>query len=385
MDRLDKMLYSELKREEAPSEFKSIIKNSLNDNKVKKGTKHYSLIKIVTTACASLLITAGIVYASTTVIEKIWKQPEKTVNFFSENNTNTVTEEEKKSAMSETEAKEYAKKLLKKFGYENEKIESVELNNKTIDFEVTWKVKTKNGISISFNAIGENEYIRFNNDNVLNENIHKYRTNKEEAEKTARSLCETYGYDLEDYTFVQINANSNKEDEAYIWYVDFYKEYDGIVNPYQAIHIGFIPEINELYFLDVRNSKYENNPVEITEEQAKQIVLETEKKIDIVYEIKNININLDIERMNGDSYLRITDYEQYRKQQQSEYLGEDVEYKTDNTVRKVWMVTIEYDIPETVDRFNDSFNTFDEHYTYYVDTTTGEIIGGSPNYYRKIR
>lgn len=380
MDKLDKMLFSELKREEAPSEFKSIIKSSLNDNNVKR--KHYSLIKIATTACASLLITAGIVYASTTVIEKIWKKPEKTVNFFSENNTNTVTEEEKKNAMSETEAKEYAKKLLKKFGYENEKIELIKLSNQTIDFEVIWEIKTKNNISINFNAIKKDEYIRFRNKGLLNKNIHGYKTNKLEAEKTAKSLCKKYGYDLEEYTMVKVYANSNKEDEAYIWYVNFYKEYDGIVNPYQAIHIGFIPEINELYFLDVRNSKYENNPVEITEEQAKQIVLETESKIDTVYEIKNININLDIDKMNGDSYLRTTDYEQYRKQQQGEYLGKDVTYRTDNTVRKVWMVTIVYDIPETVDRFDDSFNPFDEYYTYYVDATTGEVIGGSPNYYK---
>ncbi len=50
-------------------------------------------------------------------------------------------------------------------------------------------------------------------------------------------------------------------------------------------------------------------------------------------------------------------------------IKEDAEfYKVDNRVRKVWEVTIYYDYYKY---------DYPERYVYYVDATTGEIIGGS--------
>ena len=370
MDEIEEKLYHDLNLEtNIPSKCEVIIKEGLNKKK-----KHYSLIKILTTACASLLITAGMVYASTTIIEKIWKQPEKVVGFYSEENTNEITEEEKASAMSEQEAIEKAKELLKKFGHEGEKIILAEFEKN--DNNLVWYIKTDNETSIRFDAKSGNKLNVFFY-STLNGNIDGYRTTEEKAEKTARDFCKKNGYDLSEYSCIEISSNMESEEESYIWYVDFYKEYDGFVNRYEQISIAFVPKINELYYFIVYEGEYENNKVEISEEQAKQIVLNEEEKIDTVYEIKNVTTNLDIVKMNGDAYFRVTDYKQYRKQQNvgssnSEY----VEYYTDGIIRKAWVVTIEYDMPRFGEVNDNSYNPFDRRYAYYVDATTGEIIGG---------
>lgn len=382
MDKLDKMLYCELKREEAPSEFRSVIQNCLKDKNLNNKTKHYSLIKIVTASCASLLLTAGIVYAGTATIEKIWKQPKKIVGYVEEN---IITEEERKNAMSEKEAKKKAKEILKKFGYEGEKIISAELEKYAVDDQLKWNIETDNKISISFDANGGEELSIFF-DSIFDKDIQKYRTTKEEAEKTARELCKKYGYDLSEYTYVDIDSNVTSisangeeqiEGEAFIWRVNFYKQYDNLVDKYSMISIDFIPEINEPYFFFVRDEKYENNSVEVTEEQAKETALKEEQKTGIKYEVKNVEAELSIASMNGNAYARTIDYKQYCEERNTPNypIEKQIEYRTDKHIRKVWKIRIEYDIP-VLEMFKENFNHHDKGYIYYVDATTGEIIGG---------
>ena len=74
MDDLEKKLYMDLNTNmEIPTEFKDIIRKSLNEAKAKKKVEHYKLSKIIVTACASLLITTGIVCAGTVISKNIWK------------------------------------------------------------------------------------------------------------------------------------------------------------------------------------------------------------------------------------------------------------------------------------------------------------------------
>ena len=215
---------------------------------------------------------------------------------------------------------------------------------------------------------------------MLNKDIRDYRTTKIEAEKAARNLCEKYGYDTKKYDKVRITNNLETECDSYIWYVDFYKEYDGITNTYESINVGFIPEINQLFYLNINNFEYGNNPVEITEEQAKQTVLEVEQKINTDFEIKDVSASLAIDKMNGDAYKRITDYEQYYKEKHiKDYPSQNiVYYRTNSSIRKIWKVTIGYNIPQSINLFVEPYSPFDRYYTYYVDATTGEIIGGCP-------
>lgn len=375
-DELDEILYNKLSQErEIPekisNELNDIIYRSIYNDKKIKITRNYSISKIIAIACAMIITTTGIVYAGKVIYERIWENPEKTMGFYSEEKA--VKEDEKENSISESEARKKAEEILQNFDCNDEKIKTIKLENNPSDYELDWCITTDNNTKIRFDAKGEAKLKIFFN-SILEKNINKYRTNKNNAEKTARELCKYYGYNLDGYNKIEIYNNLNSEEESYIWYVDFYKEYDGITNLYEYISIGFVPEINQIYYFKVSNLKYENNPIEVTEEQAKQIVMETENEIKTNHKIKEINAKLDIAKMNGDAYLRTTDYEQYYKQLFQDYPSKNyIEYRTNNHVRKVWKVTITYD----VDHFNSSYDLFIRKYTYFVDSTTGEIIGGS--------
>ena len=376
MDNLDKKLFHDLKlKGRVPNECEILIKECFN-----KKMRHHSLAKIIIGTCAGLFLTIGIVYAGTKVYERIWKEPEKVVGFNSENNT--ITKEN--IIISEEEAKRRANELLAKMGYE-EIIESIKMKKNYATYEVVWDIVTNKNTKISINASNV-ESFSISNDSILSKNIENFRTTEQQAEDTARDFCKKYGYNLDEYTHVKISSNMNSEKKSYIWYISFYKEYDGIVNPYENISISFVPEINEFYYFSVSNRKYENNPVEITMEDAKKIALEEEKKINTKYEISDSKADLNIISMNGEAYLRITDYKQMQEQSSVDYPSESwVTYRTDSRVRKAWVVTIKYNIPDSINKFDGSYNANDEQFSYYIDATTGEIIGGCGNYDRMVK
>lgn len=377
MDELDKKLYHDLSLEpEIPIQCENIIKEALN-----KKVHYHSLTRIIITACATFLVTAGIVYAGATISNKIWKEPEKVVGF--DSNENTITSEQLEGVMSEEEAKQKVNDLLDSFNSTYKNIKSIKLENNSDNYELMWHITIDNGTYneniIEFDAKGQNSLSIVFNDVLDNENIQKYSTSKQEAEKAARDLCIKYGYDMQKYDYVKVTSNLLSEDESYIWYVQFSKTYNGIPNPYETLRIGFIPEINKLYCLKFIDLNYEDNPVKILKDQAVQIVLEVEQKINTGYEIKNTYANLDIARMNGDAYLRMNDYQQYYEQiSTANYPFENrTSYRTDSPIRQVWMVTVEYNILNS----DTSHIPFNKYYTYYIDATTGEIIGGNLSYY----
>ena len=356
MDKLDKKLYHDLNLEvKVPTKLEKVIKEELKRESEK--TTHCSFFKIAITACASLLVTTGIVYAGTVLTNNIWKEPEKVIGFYAEENNkkNGITEIERARAMSKDDAELRAEELLKKFGHDNEVIKVIELDNNPNNYELIWHIETTNGSFIEFEAQKGKSFSVFF-ESALAKDIDNYRTTEEKATIVAKELCEKYGYSSKKYSEIGVRSNLISKKEAYIWYVDFSKKYDEIVNPYETIKIGFIPEINEIYYFIFKDEEYDNNSIEC------------------------IHSNLDIAKMNGDAYSRKVDYVQYYQERHSKNysLNDTIIYRTDSHIRKVWMVTIEYDAPS---QSNSNTNIYDEYYTYYIDTTTGEIIGGNPIYY----
>lgn len=387
MDDLERKLYHDLSSGvEIPYKVRTIIEESLKDTKVKK--KKYSLLKIALTTCASLLLTVGIVYAGTKVYDAIWKNPEKVIGTEENVNEKDIMYN---NTMTEEEAREKAKKILKNFGYENEIIKSMKIESNDQNYDIIWKIETQNNIFVEFDARG-GEYLAISYDEgkILSENIPKEQIDKKEAETLARSICDKYGYDLNKYNKVYTipyidNTSFNwsdteKEIKAYQWNVVFSKTYESGINSFENIRISFIAGADEVYYFMYESANVEDNPIIITEEEAKKIVLEAEQKIKSDYKIENTHVNLDIAQMNGDAYLRMKDYELYSKQYYGN-IGEDFKYeeytryRTDNPVRKVWMVTIE------CDEVSENGEPIDKYYTYQIDATTGEIIGGSHIYY----
>ena len=386
MDELDKKLFKDLSSEiKVPDKCRVIIKETINKIEDVKLTTANKFIKIMSITCASLVLTTGIVYAGTIVYNSIWKQPEKVIG------TNTTIEENCYKGENEEEARNKIMKILEKFGYYNDKIKSITLENNAYDYNLVWKAKTENGINIDLSANNKNYFaISYDENKLLSKNLKKDIINKEQAEIVARELCEKYGYDLSKYNKVVVTPYYDRDDfkfgqsdediESNLWNVVFSKIYDDGINSYENIRISFVSGINKEYYFMYENLIPENNPIEITQEQAKQIVLDAEKKIDSNYTIRNIYTNIDIALMNGDAYLRMNNYEQYSKQYYGQYLidftdEEYIRYRTESRVRRTWMVTIE------CERKEKSKNVVDKYYTYYVDATTGEIIGGNSIYY----
>lgn len=351
---------------------KIAVSNYLKEDTAIK--KNSNIPKMVATIIITIGITTGMTYAGTAIYNRIWKQPERTVGFYDENNNPISTKEEKETTITKEEAEEKAREILKKFGHDNEKIQVVQLKNDIKNFELMWEIETQKKSYVWIDAKGRNKMmISFNN--ILDGDIKKYRSNKNEAEKTAKELCEKYGYNMDKYNLIEVEYNLNSEEKSYIYSVKFYNEYEGIKNNYEEINISFIPQINKIYYFNVNNINFENNSIVLTEEEAKSISLNAEQKVKTNKNIKSIYTNLDIVQVNGDAYLRINDYNQYKEQSYSNYEKQNyVVYKTENITRKAWSVTVEYEVDENAD-------TFDKYYTYYIDSETGEIIGGNPYYY----
>ena len=158
---------------------------------------------------------------------------------------------------------------------------------------------------------------------------------------------------------------------ANIWSVKYNKEYDGIVNIYEEITIGIIPEVNELYYFIFTDKAPENTDIMINESTAKEIALDKEKKLNIGYTIKNVTTNLDIVKMNGYEYLRENDFEHYYKARTEPlYPVEKLEYyRVEERVGKVWKVKLEFEKSKNLPYEEDAF-------TYFIDATTCEIVGG---------
>lgn len=343
-------------------------KEDIKMNKPKR-----NLSKMVATFVLALGVTSGLVYATSTVIDKIWKEPEKYVI------NQEITEEEKNKCITEEKAEEIGNTYLKQIGFDNEIITSLNLTKTFIENDNIWRMHSKK-VSITIDGIsGEIKDVQIP---TWEYKIpYNYGITRIEARKVATELLEKYKPQNEtgEYQLVKLTRNMETDEASYIWYADFYKKYDNLLNPHESVHIGWIPTINGLYSLSFENCNYENNEENITKEQAIEIATQKDKQIEKEKAIKETKAEIKIEQMNENVYLRENfkeDFEKkgilmnYEKSEDNKYKLKDnaVGYKTEERVRKVWVVVIKYDVAES---------TRVKEFSYFIDCTTGEIIGGS--------
>jgi len=334
------------------------------ENTVKKNHNFSRSVAIVT---ITLGIGTSLAYATGTgIYEKIWKQPE------SYKITNNVTDEEKKECITKEKAEEIGNDYLKKIGFDEETIKNLNLYKDFVEGDNSWLLNSKK-VSMGINAkSGKIEYV---NIPTWEYKIpYNYGITREEAIKVAKELLEKYK--PEDYTgkyeLVKLTRNMETDKGSYIWYADFYKKYGELINSSEKISIGWIPTINGLYSLSFENIPYENNEQKISKDEAIKIATERDKQIEKNKSIIETKAEIKIRRMNADVYLRENFKDEYEKGTLNmEKTGENtyklkenaVIYKTEKRVRKVWCVVIKY---------SDNMS-----FSYYIDCTTGEIIGGT--------
>lgn len=279
-----------------------------------------------------------------------------------------MTNEDLNEAISQEEAIEKAREIIKKLGYYEFNVEKVELIKYPDDYEMEWMIIGKEQISINLDAYTGKlvSFSAYNLDDTKIEN----KLGKEEVEKVMTDIYERLGYSKEEYILTALNKVEITDDSP-LWQGDFCKIYDGIVNEFECIRLTVIPETNELRGVNVFDCKTENNPVIISEEETIQIAKDKAKELNKdLNRIKDITAKIKFEKLNTMVY-----HEEMNEKEQEEKIKENTttnqntnelyDYRLEELVRKVWRVEIEYK--------NDVFTERD---SYFVDCETGKILGG---------
>lgn len=358
-----------------------IIKNIIEKSQMKiavskfqmediKMIKKTNLNKLIAMFTLTIGMTAGLVYAGNIAYEKIWKEPE------AYKISDELTQEEKDACISEEEAEKIGNSYLKKIGFNEQTIQSLGLRKDWFSQENIWDMSSE---KVTLRIDGKTGDIKSVNIPTWEYSIpYNYGISREQAREVAKELLERYKpeNDNSEYELISLKRNNEQDEEAYIWYADFYKKYNDLINPVERISIGWIPTINALYSLNIEKNVYENNEQKVSQEEAIKIAIDKDKEIETKKNIKTTRAQIRIKQMNENVYLRENFKEEYEKgtinmektgENTYKYKDNAVFYKTIERVRNVWCVVIQYDMD---DKYVGSA------FTYYIDSTTGEIIGG---------
>ena len=347
-----------------------------NFEKEEKPMSKQKVLKMVAMFIVIIGLLASVTYAGSVIYEKIFKEPEKIENYIEELK---VTKEDLEKVITKEEAINKAKEELKRYKIDLDvnKIESIELQKNPNYDEITYVIKLSKTEQFFIDARTgalNNFYV---DEGLSLEELEKCTSTREDVLEQAKLKLKEYGYDENEYKISYVYSNAdNDENKSYYWYIWFSKEYDGVFNEYQSISMTFIPKINKVHSLSISDEPFENNEIEITMEQAIDIAKEKDKIINTEnYIQKGVDAKLDIVRVNPEVYLKENGLENGNETATLEdgTIYSYNTYKMNGRVRKAYKVTISYENrPLGLTR------------TYYVDVTTGEVIGGEDIFDKKV-
>ena len=361
---------------------KNKIKTKIAISKIKEENdivmekkKTRNIFKTATAAVAGILLSTGVVFAGTKVYETIWKTPEKIQ--ISSNNIEEmmqITEESKKENISEDEAKKIAIKKLNQIGFNSEIVGTNHYKDELGSDKIMYRFNTKDNYEITIDGqTGEFFDIWDNNKNT--QDTSKYIT-EEQAKELANKYYKLFGYKEGEYEITDVQSVNNEGTQTGAGFrmtITYNKKYGDVYNPYEYIAITVESKNMSLGMFRVENNPFDNNEVTITEEEAIDIALKEDKKIE-TNKIESTKAKLMVVKMNADAYDRMNNKEKhYEAMQTPNYPAEERNYyKIDDKIRKAWVVVINYE-----DNFDDAVKRYTEGaYSYFIDATTGEIIGG---------
>ena len=374
-----------------------IIKNIIEKSQMKIAVSKFTeeeksmpkinkISKSVATILVVLGLGTGIVYATTNIYEKIWKEPKSYTHeeMINELPPEEVTEEEKKELISEEEAKEKGLKILEKLGYKNQTINRIELKRGyDEDTDSYYMLKTKwgyeEGLMVQLNAKG-GEFIAFNDMDLKYKHLDSQELNAEEIAKVATDIYNKLGIEEGKYILSKTSAQdySFENQTNKLLGANFYKYYDGIANKNESFNISFLNYNGEIYLNSIsinNDNTFQNNPVVITEEEAINIATNKEQELS-PNKITNITSSLSIEKMNAFIYQLEND-----KYDITGSTEDETYYKTENITRKVWKIKVEHDAEWKDYMDHNQYVKEGMNKYYYIDATTGEIIGGYQAYF----
>ena len=363
--------------EEIKEKLKTIIAISQIKNEEEKAMnkKENFIFKNIGIAACVLMSLTGVVFAGSKVIENIWKTPEKVqISSGDLEEITKITEESKQENMTEEKAKEIAINKLNEIGF-NSNIVGTNHYKEFDSNKIWYRFDTEDNYEISIDG-QTGEFFDIWNNNRNTQDTKKYMT-EEQAKELANKYYKLFGYKEGEYeiTDVQsVNNEGNDKGPGVRMTVTYNKKYGDVYNPYEYISITLESKNMEMDMFRVDNIPFDNNEVVITENEAVNIALKEDEKIE-TNKVESTKAKLMVVKMNADAYNRINDKDKYYEAMQTPNypIEERNYYNVDDRVRKAWVVVINYE-----DNYNgDIVKRYTEgKYSYFVDATTGEIIGG---------
>lgn len=354
---------------------KIAISQIKNEEEKAMNKKENFIIKNIGIAACVLMSLTGVVFAGSKVIENIWKTPEKVqISSGDLEEITKITEESKQENMTEEKAKEIAINKLNEIGF-NSNIVGTNHYKEFDSNKIWYRFDTEDNYEISIDG-QTGEFFDIWNNNRNTQDTKKYMT-EEQAKELANKYYKLFGYKEGEYeiTDVQsVNNEGNDKGPGFRMTVTYNKKYGDVYNPYEYISITLESKNMEMDMFRVDNIPFDNNEVVITENEAVNIALKEDEKIE-TNKVESTKAKLMVVKMNADAYNRINDKDKYYEAMQTPNypIEERNYYNVDDRVRKAWVVVINYE-----DNYNgDIAKRYTEgKYSYFVDATTGEIIGG---------
>ncbi len=344
--------------------FKIAISKIIDEEKNMNKKEKFVFKNVGIVACF-LLLFSGVVFAGSKVAEKIWNTPTEIEL------SQDITEEVRNENISIDEAKSKAIEILQKIGFSTNII-NYEENKDATSNKIIYTFFTDDDYEISINGLTGEFYDLFcNSFNIQDRSI---TISQEEAIEEANRYYKLFGYEEGEYEIVKVWTNNDEgtgEGDGFKIDIVYNKKYGDIYNPYQSIMLAIESKDKKLAYFRVENLNFDNNETVITEDEAVKIAVEQDKKI-ISNEIESTKANLMIVKMNSDAYERISNIDEYYKSKSADYKDRKY-YSVDERIRFAWVVVITYK-----DNYGDDIRKryTEGKYSYFVDATTGEIIGG---------
>lgn len=359
---------------------KIAISKIKEENDIVMESKTRKVLKTIGAVIAGVVLSTGVVFAGTKVYESIWKEPQKITADEMKNELppENITDEEKKELITEEEAKEKGLEILNKLGYENQTINRIELK-RGYDEDITsyYMIKTKygyeEGLMVQINAQNGN-FIYFADMDLKYKHLKTQKLSDDEIAKVAQNVYNELEIEENEYKLADTSIDNyyfeNQSND--LLGANFYKYYDGVANKYESFSVSFL-SVNDDIFLNTvqigEDKSFQNNEVVISKEDAIEIAKNKEKEFSN-YDITNVKCELSIEKMNSFIYqIENNAFDVTKSPDEQDY------YKTDDVARKVWQVKVEHNLDIIDGDLNKYIKEKMDKY-YYIDATTGEIIGG---------
>ena len=382
MDEIDRYLEKKFKEEvEVPESFEKAISQALYSERFEKVCRKRKLIKNISIFCLLLICTSGCAIGGYIAYENVWKEPKQYTYAEMENiiANDTVTEGKKDKIIEEESIKNNVNDILNELGYANQEIKKIELKEYKQEGleEVYYNIETSGdneNLNLRVNAENGN-LLSLENNKILSKDVSEADVNKSDVEKLSNELFSKISQENDAYRLYSCNSEytSYQGELKKVWVSRYYKYYNDVINPYEELAFTFMNSVDGLEISSIRNNisgVYENNPQVITEEEVIKIAESKEKEL-TDNEIVSISASIGIRKMN--TYVYKLENNIYNTNMNSELNNENL-YINEKLARNVWMVQIKH---EEIEAKSNEEYLKEQNKVYYVDITTGEIIGGN--------